>query len=221
MAPADPEAPRTLRESVHPRHTALVISDVQNDFCTPGGKIYDRAVKQPELVTTLISAVGAFARHARENGVPVIYVRNTHLARAVDVPPAHLRYLRKGGYSGNVEDVSCITGSWGHQVVDAIAPRAKDIVIDKASFNSLTTSMIDKVLHAQGIETVVLTGISTNSGILASSFGLLDHGYDFFIPRECVTAYDPELHDAAMKILRPYAVSAADVVEAWKAASAG
>ena len=54
--------------------------------------------------------------------------------------------------------------------------------------------MLDKVLRIHGIETVVLTGVSSHAGILGTVYGLLDCGYYFFIPRECVAGYDPELH---------------------------
>lgn len=75
--------------------------------------------------------------------------------------------------------------------------------------------MLDKVLRIHGIETVVLTGVSSHAGILGTVYGLLDCGYYFFIPRECVAGYDPELHEAAMKLLRAHVVSITEIVRAW------
>ncbi len=71
--------------------------------------------------------------------------------------------------------------------------------------------MLDKVLRIRRIETVVLTGVSTHAGILATAFGLIDHGYEFLIPPECVSGNDPELEAAAMKLLKPHVVSLAEI----------
>lgn len=78
--------------------------------------------------------------------------------------------------------------------------------------------MLDKVLRIHGIETVVLTGVSSHAGILGTVYGRLDCGYYCFIPRECVGGYDPELREAAMKLLRPHVVSIVKIVRAWRQA---
>lgn len=93
-----------------------------------------------------------------------------------------------------------------------------DILVDKASFNDFHDSIADKVLRIQGVETVILTGVSTHAGVIATVFGLLDCGYRYFVPRECVSGYVPELHECALKIIGPYVIPMAQVVEAWSAA---
>lgn len=182
----------------------------------PGGKVYDAGAKQPEMIVNLIRELTALLVAARESDVTVIYIRNTHLAGAKDVSPSHLERLKSTGLRGTAADISCIVGTWGHQIVDALAPVEDDIIVDKNSYNIFETSMIDKVLRAQAVELVALTGISTYSGILATAYGLMDHGYRFVIPRECVSGYDSGLHEAARKILEPYSVDAAALRATWK-----
>jgi nicotinamidase-related amidase len=196
--------------------SALIVHDTQNDFCLPGGKVYDRGAKRPEMIVKLIREVAALLAAARQSGVTVVYIRNTHLVGAKDVSASHLERLKSMGLGGTAGDISCIIGSWGYQVVDALSPFDDDIIVDKNSYNIFESSMIDKVLRAQDIERVILTGISTYSGILGTAFGLMDHGYHFVIPRECVTGYDADLHEAALKILAPYSVGVAELIEAWK-----
>jgi nicotinamidase-related amidase len=147
----------------------------------------------------------------------VIYFQQMHLPNAADIPASHIQHLVSGGLAVEAEDIPCIRGSWGHQIVDALEPQANDIVVDKASFNDIHGSIVDKVLRIQGIETVILTGVSSHAGILGTYFGLLDCGYHFYIPRECVAGYVPELHEAAMKIMRPHVVGAAEIIRAWSA----
>ena len=54
--------PQSFAEAVHPKHTALVLHDVQNDFCTEGGKIYRRAAKHPENIARAIAELAKLAK---------------------------------------------------------------------------------------------------------------------------------------------------------------
>src|SRR6516164_9801119 len=63
----------TLAGTVDPRHTCLAIHDMQNDFCTEGGKIYRRAAKHPELIAAAVREVATLADAARSHGTKVIY----------------------------------------------------------------------------------------------------------------------------------------------------
>ena len=215
MTPIDRDAPRSRDEALHPDHTALLIHDMQNDFCKPGGKIFDRAAKHPETIAAVIEQLVRLARAARESGAKVVYLQQMHLANAADIPAPHVRHLKESGLAGKADDIPCITGTWGHKIIDELTPEPVDIVIEKAAFNDFHNSMVDKVLRIQGVETAILTGVSSHAGVLGTVYGLIDCGYDFFVPREGVSGYDPELHEAAMKIMRPHTLSIDDIVGVW------
>lgn len=210
---------RDIRQSVidmlRPEQTALLIHDMQNDFCTPGGKIFDRAGKQPEKIRSTVTQIAACVEMARRSHVMIVYLQNMHLPNAADVPPSHLHHLLDSGLANGPEDIPCIKGTWGHQIVDELQPLPDDIIIEKGAFNDFHNSMLDKVLRIRRVETVVLTGISTHAGILATAFGLIDHGYEFLIPPECVSGNDPELEVAAMTLLKPHVVSLAEIRRGW------
>lgn len=208
--------PKTFADAVSPKHTALVLHDVQNDFCSEGGKIYRRAAKHPATIAAAIGNLAKLAQAARAAGARVIYFKQYHLPGAADIPAAHLHHLLSNKLATTADDIPCIRGTWGHEIVDALKPEAGDIVVDKASFNDFHDSIADKVLRCQGIETVILTGVSTHAGVIATVFGLLDCGYRYFVPRECCSGYVPELHECALKIIGPYAISAAEIHEAWR-----
>ncbi len=218
MKPSD-QKPLSLAELVHPKHTCIAIHDMQNDFCTEGGTIYRRAAKHPEIIAAAVREVASLVKTARGFGVKIVYFQQFHLPNAADIPASHVQHLVSSGLAVQVEDIPCIRGTWGHQVVDALKPQPDDIVIDKASFNDVHGSIVDKVLRIQGIETVLLTGVSSHAGVLGTYFGLLDCGYHFYIPRECVAGYVPELHEAAMKIMRPHVTGTAEIIEAWNDAA--
>ena len=89
-------------------------------------------------------------------------------------------------------------------------------MIDKAAFNDFHGSLLDKVLRVQKIETVLLTGVSSHGGIVPSAYGLLDHGYAFFVIREGIAGYSAELHAAALKLLAPHTLAVDEVLEVWR-----
>lgn len=215
MTANDKDAARSLDDALRPGHTALLIHDMQNDFCKPGGKIFNRAAKHPELIAAVIEQIAGLARAARTGGAKVVHLQQMHLANAADIPAPHVRHLKESGLAGTAEDIPCITGTWGHAMVDELTPEPGDIVIEKAAFNDFHNSMVDKVLRIQGVETAILTGVSSHAGVIGTTYGLIDCGYDFFIPREAVAGYDPELHEAAMKIMASHAVSIADIIGVW------
>ena len=207
--------PQAFAEAVQPSRTALVLHDVQNDFCSEGGKIHRRAAKHPETIVAAIGALAKLSAAARKAGVKVVYFKQYHLPDAADIPAAHLHHLMSNKLATGPDDIPCIRGTWGHEIVDALKPQAGDIVVDKASFNDFHDSIADKVLRCQGIETVILGGVSTHAGIIATVFGLLDCGYRYFVPRDCCSGYVPELHECALKIIGPYAIASSQVHEAW------
>ena len=218
MTLTERDVPSDLDEAIGPAHTALLINDMQNDFCIPGGKIYDRAAKQPEMMAGLIQELSRLIHAAKASAATVVYVQQMHLPNATDVPTSHMHHLKRSGLATTVDDLPCIRGSWGHEIIETLAPGPNDIVIDKAAFNNFHNTLLDKVLRIRGVETVVLTGVSSHSGILGTVFGLIDCGYRFFIPREGVTGYEAKLHDAAMIILRPHTVPIEAIHRAWNRA---
>jgi nicotinamidase-related amidase len=220
MTTPDRDAAENLAHALHPSRTALLIHDMQNDFCTPEGKIYKRAAKRPETIATVVQEVAKLVKAAREAGVKIVYLQQMHLPNIEDIPKPHVNHLRKNGLAGSASDIPCIIGTWGHKVVDALAPQPDDIIIDKAAFNDFHNSLLDKVLRNIGIETTVLTGVSSHSGIMGTFFGAHDHGYELFIAREGVMGYDAVMHEGAMAIYRPHTLPNAEIIRLWSQARA-
>ena len=214
--PSERGVPAGLAEILRPDHTAVLVNDMQNDFCMPGGKVYDRAARGSTAVADLIATLSSLLSTARQAGARVVYTQQMHLPGATDVPDAHLAFLRRSGIIETPDDLPCITGTWGHRIIDALAPAAVDIVIEKAAFNDFHGSLLDKVLRVQGIETVLLSGVSSHGGILPSAYGLLDHGYAFFVLRDGVAGYSADLHQAALTLIGPHTLAIAEVLEAWQ-----
>jgi len=208
------QIPETLDELVNPSWTSLLIHDMQNDYCAPGGKLFSQFDEATAAsVRQAIEQTALLAQAARAAGARVIYTRASHLPDAVDESPAHLRHLLANGQRGAEPNV--VLGSWGHAIVDEISPQPGDAQIDKYAFSAFQGTPLDKLLRSFSTRTLMLTGVASHSGILTTARFALTLDYFTVIPRECVAGMNAAHHKAAMTLLSPDLLGLQDVLAAW------
>lgn len=193
-------------EVVAPDRAALLVIDVQNDFVQPHQKdVLDRLA---ELI-----------RSARNAGVRVIYIQNGVLPDGSSDSPADTLRRRTLGLPLD----ATIVGTEGHRFAPEVAPEDADVVIPKHRMDSFTGTSLELVLRAGGIDTIVCTGVATHGCLVGTSYGAQARDFNVVVVRDCVASWDPDLHDAALRVLAStmVAVADADDVEAvWTAAGA-
>lgn len=134
--------------------TALVVVDMQNDFVTDGGTLV-----VPDAAATLPAIADLLAR-ARAAGAHVAYTQDTHLPgdKEFAIWPEH-----------------CLAGSWGHRIVDALAPQEGEVVAQKSRYDGFYGTQLDHYLtRVWGVEHLVLVGTIASICVLhtAASAGL-------------------------------------------------
>ncbi len=85
----------TIEEVVAPGHTALVVVDVQNDFCSPGGQ-FDQIGKNLSGPRGMLPHLVALRGHCRELGVKTIFIKNTTLPNGQSDSPAWVYDMHRG-----------------------------------------------------------------------------------------------------------------------------
>lgn len=194
------EVCETLKELVEPTSTVLLLVDVQNDFVGEGGVVDRRGEGGEAKVRGLVSNLARVARRAREVGATVVYLRYKRTADHRHESPASLRWMIiKRGYTTNA--VSALEGTWGAEVVDALAPRPGDIVIDKRKASGFVGTDLLEVLRARHIRTVVLAGVSTHGCVEATARDAESNDYYVVLLEDCVGAYNDALHQAAVTVM--------------------
>lgn len=184
-----------LPELVAPGRTALLVIDMQNDFCADGGYV-DRVIGKDVAPCQAVAApIAKLAAAARDAGVPVVWVR-------ADYAPEHLHapVLAKQAAMG-IEAVCCAPGSWGYDFF-GVAPEPGEMVVDKHRYSAFTGTGLDAALRARGIETLVIAGVQTNVCIESTFRDAFNLGYYLVIPEDCVASHTPPLHDAALMNFR-------------------
>lgn len=211
-----------LDEFVDPRHAAVVVVDVQNDFCHPNGSIGRRG-QDMTLLKEMVDNLARFLDAARSAGVLVVYMSYILEEGGKAESPAWLAYrlsLRNGEYSE-----TCIRGSWGAQICDEITPKPGDLQLTKRRQPSWIGTDLDQILRGNGIQTVITTGTMTSACVDWTARMAIQMDYYSVVPTDCVSQTDFGGHCAAIeklqKSLPPNSVvSSSDIIAAWSRVTA-
>jgi len=97
-----------------------------------------------------------------------------------------------------------IQGDWGSQVIAELDPRADDYYIPKCRYSAFYQTYLDLALRSRAIDTLIISGGSTDVGVCATVFAGRDHDYHLIIARDaCATSHDPRSHDTLMDLVFP------------------
>jgi ureidoacrylate peracid hydrolase len=206
VARTTPALRTSLAEIVAPSTTALLVVDVQNDFC------------RDEPRRAMLPFIERVLAGAREAGVTVLYVQNTVLPGGLSDAPADLSRRKRIGLRTDVT----IEGTEGHRFVDLIAPREGDPVVRKHRLNGFTNTTLDTILRSAGIETIVITGTATQGCVINTAYGGVALNYYVVVVRDGVASWRRDLHDAAIFLMENTineVVDADELLATW--ASAG
>ena len=199
-----------LVDMVRPEHTALIVIDVQNDFCASGGA---RMKGDLTTIEAMKEPTRRMVETARVVGVPVVYTQTQNDAEH-DNGPILARRQRVG--LGGAKYT--IPGTWGWEISDFIAPRPGEVSIPKWHHSGFTNPKLDATLRRLGVQTLLFTGIATNGCVEATVRDAFARGYYAVVLADCVGAYDLDLQRYSLKNMATHfaLISSTQVVqEAW------
>jgi ureidoacrylate peracid hydrolase len=208
----DDDVLRTLAEKVDRGHTAVLVIDVQNDFCAPGG-FYDRIGADLTGIQAMIPRLQRFLANAREAALPVIFAAAGYDAKYLSSVQRE-RHLR--GF-GQVLPV-CPSGTWGSQFF-GVAPEPGEPVIIKRRYSAFHGTELDVLLRSRGIRTIVLAGVATNVCVEAAARDACMRDYYVVIVDDCTAARNEQVHRAALAGLEAnfgVMANAEAIGSAWK-----
>lgn len=194
--------PISCKELLHPRHTALVVVDVQNDYCEKGGFCEEKG-NGLSRGHEIIERLGKLLCKARKAGVFVVYAQNTFLLNHSSESAARLRFLMRIHKLDDPHRLPQIAldGSWGHQIVEDIKPEHNDAVVRKYRPSAFADTNLDMLLRSNNIKTILITGVHTQVCIDSTARDALSRDYFVVVVRDCVDSSSRDLHDASLKIM--------------------
>jgi len=201
--------PTKLEEIIRPEQTALIIVDVQNDFCMEEGRILC-----PDMIFNLKTLIHS----ARIKGVMIVYIQDTILQDRLSDSAPWIRHYMVGLKTDdpNIITEGAIEGSWSHMIVDEIKPQDNDLTIIKYRSSAFYGTPLDLILRSNSITTTIITGVVTY-GCVESTARDASNQYFVVVPEDCVWAGNKELHEANLIVMkhRYDVVKSHEITEIW------
>ena len=188
---------------------ALLVIDMQNDFCDPRVGTYAPGAEET------IEPISSLIERARATDTPVIFTQEVHRPDQLDAgrerdPGAGLPY--PGGMPEDPLPVHCVEGTDGVEIVDELTPRPEDVRIGKRRYSCFLGTDLQLLLNGLDVQTLLITGVCSNICVLWTVGDAYQLDYHVRVIEDCVAGTSPAEHDAALTIMRPLTFPARPVL---------
>lgn len=186
-----------------PEKTALLVIDMQRDFCEHGGfgELLGNDISE---VVGIIPNVARIISYCREKGILIIYTREGHLPDLSDCPASKLRRSKvQGAGIGDRGPMGriMIQGEPGNGILPELAPAEGEIEIDKCGKGAFYHTDLQNILKEKGIESLLFTGVTTHVCVQTTIREANDRGYECLLLENACAAYDRADHEASIKMI--------------------
>ncbi|MCA8867334.1 MAG: cysteine hydrolase [Rhodobacteraceae bacterium] len=168
------------RIALDPASTAIVVVDMVNDFCVPGGAMvlpgYESILPAQKRVIAAGRAVGS----------PIVFVVDAHRGGA----PNEREFKKRTRH--------CIEGEWGARVIDELAPRPHDLTVIKRRYSAFFNTDLDVTLKDFGISSIVVMGVVTNICVRSTVHDAFFLGYNVVVVEDGSAATGPREQESSL-----------------------
>jgi biuret amidohydrolase len=200
---ADPY-PYPYNGNLKPDNTALIVVDVQQDFCSPGGYM-DKQGFDLSLTRAPIEPIKAVLKVARQHKFHIFFTREGHRPDLFDLAETkRWRSQHAGAEIGSKGPLGrlLIHGEPGWNIVPELTPLPHEPIIDKPGSGAFYATNLDHMLRQRGIANVILCGVTTTVCVHSTLREASDRGYDTLLLEDCCGESNYQLHLAAIAMVK-------------------
>jgi ureidoacrylate peracid hydrolase len=212
MSLAGRELPLTLPARLAPQRCALLVVDMQNDFCAPGGYIDRTMGKDVSAAAAILPLVNELIASARQARVPVLWLRADYSHERI--PDSMAVKLAQRG----IEAECCKPGTWGFDWY-GVSPQSGEAVVTKHTYSGFIGTGLQQALSRLACTTLVFAGVQTQVCVESTLRDAHAHGYFCVAAQDAVGSHTPGLHAATLdnvRFLFGDVCNTSEIVAAWK-----
>ena len=186
---------------------ALILVDLQRDFCSPDGAHgVDATMHGPGRPATAAENAASFLDRYRDSGRTPILIRTTHDGSSTS-PLWAEKYTDR--------PTPCRPGTDGATFVPELDVRPDDVVVTKHRYSSFHGTDLDLLLRSNDVSEVLIGGVATNICVESAVRDAFDHDYDVTVLRDCTGSTEPELREASLENVDAHfaSVETSDAIE--------
>lgn len=180
--------------------TALIVIDMQNDFCAPDGWMASIGV-DVSAARALIEPINRATAAMRGSGVPVVWLNWGVRPDRLNLSPGTQHPFnptgRGAGLSGELTGQTrshhlLRKDSWGARIIDGLVQDPKDIHVDKHRISGFWDTPLEAILRNLDVTTLLFAGINADHCVLGTLMDANFHGFDTILLEDGTATTSPE-----------------------------
>jgi len=180
--------------------TALIVVDMQNDFCAPGGWFDSRGIDLA-VARRVIKPINAMVKGARRAKIPVVWLNWSVRPDRLNLPHGVLRTGAYGARLPSGKGPVLERGSWGARIVAGLDARKTDIHVDKHRLSGFWDNEFDTILRRMDVTTLLFAGVNLDRCVLATMQDAAFIGYDPILLDDCSATSSPKYCSESARFL--------------------
>lgn len=179
---------------------ALIVIDMQNDFCAPDGWIASMGIDvKPALALT--APINRAAQALRKAGAPVLWVNWGVRPDRLNLSPGTLHPFNPNGagpgLAGKISGPAGAYGllqkdGWGARIIDGLVQGPNDVYVDKHRISGFWDTPLNAILANLGVKTLLFAGVNADHCVLGTLMDANFHGYDTILLEDCTATTSPD-----------------------------
>lgn len=178
------------------KETALLVIDMQNDFCSPSG-LYDKLGKDIEPYRKIIPNVKRLIETCKKKSITVFYTRATREPSGVDSLHTRHKILPESRRFTAEKDL-CVEGTWGSEIIPELKPTPEDYIIRKRRDSAFQDTPLRLLLTSLDKNILVFSGLDLHVCVESTVRDGFNQDFDIIVISDCTASIKENFYTSSL-----------------------